>query len=1291
MSKKNFAKKFVAYTMAFAVAFGTVNVSSIFVKDAQAATPVSIAIEADTTDGRIGDSIVNGNDVLLGDIKTVSSVTSEKTMKDTEIMSKTGIEKLIYSAKIVEQKKATTDTYVTDYVIDIATGKKLGNKTGAATSDIVVEPTGYVPVVFDGKNRVVSVTSGNELTESTTGNKNVELNMGTVTNGTSWYKIVKDTTSFTREYTDTSVTPNVKKTETIDVPYYKLVGVHDTTGDNGKYTITEVTKQDLGMYLGVELVDDPEEPTKLSDNYKLFNIYEQSDLVAKANQGKVTASVGGSAKLEVIATSTRKDLTYTWTKAGNKLDYTTASIDFAEVKDTDFGTYYCTVNDGLVDYTPVKIELAKASTDDAEEDGVLGNATTVDSVAKVLTDGTYGDKQLVGGKVTLTTTLPEDSDYRYIWTATMDQNCNHVHGACSYREEGGCTGTETVACDGTGTCSLGAGCTHASDGSCTGRVAVACDGTGTCSLGDACTFVSNGSCTGKLACDGTGTCSLGDACTFAAVECNHVHDPACLAVSSVDGIMEMAEDDEMSRVATDRSITLTPSFATPAKYYSIDEEVMVNCSVVLKSDYERVLKAELLKVNNASANTKYAALKELRAAEIGLITDVNIKKLYSENIRLIDADNKVEETETVLLGIGDKLELVAPALTDAKSWTWSKIDDDSVTGNTNTLVKNTVGLAEFGKYQVTVSDMKTSPTVVNKTFNVIYKSDLTATAEDITTKINTKNVELKVNATASLPIDYDWAFMGYTDADEDEVVDKGIANYAAVQTDNSIVKIAQVSGNHFFTAEKKDSAGEIERIDGNYFECIVTDGIVSKNVIIKVNQEVAFEVYDEANEEYVIAGEVQTITQPEIGAVKERAYTFAPTVKVSGDTTVEYSWLVGGKEVATTESYEHVYNGTNSPVTCKITDGLNTVEVVYTLRAVASITGSTEPENYIVTTKDMVYTGEELKGVVSVFDDANDLQMIEGTDYEVEYKENVNVGIARAEIKLIGLYKDVELTGAITKQFFIDRAENEVEIANVDVKVGEDVTPVVTKNLGKGNVTFAYYSDAACTKEVDVNVVKKTAGTYYVVATAIATANYNEAKSEAATVKVSAEDEEDDFVLGKTASIKAATTKSTSIKLAWEAVEGADAYRVYVYENGAYKVLADDLDALTFTAKNLTAGKKYVFAVKAFKDGKAAATFTKATLQTAPGVTSSIKVGRGYTSLKLTWNAVTGATGYRVYVAQDGKWVQVKKATTAKIFTKTGLKSGASYKFAVRAYRIEGSKVIWADTYKSVTAKTVKK
>ena len=430
-----------------------------------------------------------------------------------------------------------------------------------------------------------------------------------------------------------------------------------------------------------------------------------------------------------------------------------------------------------------------------------------------------------------------------------------------------------------------------------------------------------------------------------------------------------------------------------------------------------------------------------------------------------------------------------------------------------------------------------------------------------------------------------------------------------------------------------------------------------------------------------------TNTTYTVTALEDKEVTLKPVVTAKEGTELAFSWTVGSNEVSTDAAYTFKYNGTDGyQVVCKVYDKnakTNSVTLTYTVNKVDTTNPANKPSVDKIDAQ--VYTGNAIEPAVNVKLGASFVgELVVGKDYTVKYENNINVGTARVAVTM-----SKELGGAVVETTFpIDRAVNEVEIANVEAKVGGDITPVVTKNLGKGNVTFTYYKDSACTDEVAAEVVKKTAGNYYVVATAIATANYNEAKSAAATVKVTGSDEVE---LGKTSKISAATTKSTSIKLSWKAVEGADSYRVYVAKDGAWKVLKSGVTGTTFTVKDLTAGKSYKFAVKAFNGKVAAKTFTTATLKTAPGVTKSIKASRGYTSVKLTWNKVTGADGYRVYIAQNGKWVQVRKSGASNTFTKTGLKSGKSYKFAVKAYTKDGDKVLWADTYKSVTAKTVKK
>lgn len=90
-----------------------------------------------------------------------------------------------------------------------------------------------------------------------------------------------------------------------------------------------------------------------------------------------------------------------------------------------------------------------------------------------------------------------------------------------------------------------------------------------------------------------------------------------------------------------------------------------------------------------------------------------------------------------------------------------------------------------------------------------------------------------------------------------------------------------------------------------------------------------------------------------------------------------------------------------------------------------------------------------------------------------------------------------------------------------------------------------------------------------------------------------------------------------------------------------------------------------------------------------PGVTSSIATTTNSSAIKLAWKAVPGATGYRVfqYDAKTKKYVTLK-TTTGTSYTVTKLKSGTSYKFAVKAYSTVNGKVYWASGYKTVTATT---
>ncbi len=76
-------------------------------------------------------------------------------------------------------------------------------------------------------------------------------------------------------------------------------------------------------------------------------------------------------------------------------------------------------------------------------------------------------------------------------------------------------------------------------------------------------------------------------------------------------------------------------------------------------------------------------------------------------------------------------------------------------------------------------------------------------------------------------------------------------------------------------------------------------------------------------------------------------------------------------------------------------------------------------------------------------------------------------------------------------------------------------------------------------------------------------------------------------------------------------------------------------------------------------------------------------------AVKISWNKVSGATGYRVYQYNTStkKWVGIAN-TTSTAYTFKNLKAGTTYKFTVRAYKNQGGKTYLSPKYTTFTTST---
>ena len=161
-----------------------------------------------------------------------------------------------------------------------------------------------------------------------------------------------------------------------------------------------------------------------------------------------------------------------------------------------------------------------------------------------------------------------------------------------------------------------------------------------------------------------------------------------------------------------------------------------------------------------------------------------------------------------------------------------------------------------------------------------------------------------------------------------------------------------------------------------------------------------------------------------------------------------------------------------------------------------------------------------------------------------------------------------------------------------------------------------------------------------------------------------------------------------SVGISWGAIEGASGYEISraVSESGPYTVVGLVANVLFFKDAGLFTGKTYYYRVRAYRLAGMTKVFSSYSQSSAatpilavPTILSALYVKKN--SIKVSWSAVEGATGYELSrsTSGDGSYSVVFTGANTLSIINTKLIAGTAYYYRVRAYRIIGKVKVYSD------------
>jgi len=181
-------------------------------------------------------------------------------------------------------------------------------------------------------------------------------------------------------------------------------------------------------------------------------------------------------------------------------------------------------------------------------------------------------------------------------------------------------------------------------------------------------------------------------------------------------------------------------------------------------------------------------------------------------------------------------------------------------------------------------------------------------------------------------------------------------------------------------------------------------------------------------------------------------------------------------------------------------------------------------------------------------------------------------------------------------------------------------------------------------------------------------------------------------ILNAPSNVSASSSSSSSVIVSWSSVNGATGYRVYrsTSSSGSYYEVTTTYST-SYTDVGLSSGTNYYYKVSSYNGTVESSQSSYASATTILNAPSNVSASSSSSSgVTVSWSAVNGATGYRVYrsTSSSGNYYEVGNGTSSTSYTDNSVSPGTTYYYKVSAYNstVESSQSSYASAMTSVPA-----